>query len=170
MIIAKFSKMEMLPVEICMKIFGLLDYCHLAVAQQVCRKWKLVGSDNALWSNLFRERWGEDHSAFYAPIGSKSWKDVYEVQDRCDRIGVGLKIIREGSDYYLVHQGEIQRHLGSRKNEEKETAHSFHSEIEFNGESSLAEERSCRGILDKILFFIGDLEVASAEAKRTRVT
>ncbi|QCE15537.1 hypothetical protein DEO72_LG11g2548 [Vigna unguiculata] len=26
--------MERLPVEICMKIFGLLDYCHLAVAQQ----------------------------------------------------------------------------------------------------------------------------------------
>jgi len=26
--------MEMLPVEICMKIFGLLDYYHLAVAQQ----------------------------------------------------------------------------------------------------------------------------------------
>ncbi|XP_022642918.1 uncharacterized protein LOC106775310 isoform X2 [Vigna radiata var. radiata] len=150
---------------------GLLPSCCCSTSTcAVCRKWKLVGSDNALWSNLFRERWGEDHSAFYAPIGSKSWKDVYEVQDRCDRIGVGLKIIREGSDYYLVHQGEIQRHLGSRKNEEKETAHSFHSEIEFNGESSLAEERSCRGILDKILFFIGDLEVASAEAKRTRVT
>ncbi|ESW08467.1 hypothetical protein PHAVU_009G048200 [Phaseolus vulgaris] len=162
--------MEMLPVEICMKIFGLLDYYHLAVAQQVCRKWKLVGSDNGLWSNLFKERWGEDDSAFYAPIGSKSWKDVYEVQDRCDRIGVGLKIIREGTDYYLVHQGEIQRHLGSRKNQEKETGHSCHSEIDFIGESSLSEERSSRGILDKILFFIGDLEVASAEAKRTRFT
>ncbi|KAK7353395.1 hypothetical protein VNO80_18842 [Phaseolus coccineus] len=166
----KLSKMERLPVEICMKIFGLLDYYHLAVAQQVCRKWKLVGSDNGLWSNLFKERWGEDDSAFYAPIGSKSWKDVYEVQDRCDRIGVGLKIIREGTDYYLVHQGEIQRHLGSRKNQGKETGHSCHSEIDFIGESSLAEERSSRGILDKILFFIGDLEVASAEAKRTRVT
>jgi len=30
----KLSKIERLPVEICMKIFGLLDYCHLAVAQQ----------------------------------------------------------------------------------------------------------------------------------------
>jgi len=81
-----------------------------------------------------------------------------------------LKIIREGTDYYLVHQGEIQRHLGSRKNQEKETGHSCHSEIDFIGESSLSEERSSRGILDKILFFIGDLEVASAEAKRTRFT
>ncbi|KAG5036086.1 hypothetical protein JHK87_010996 [Glycine soja] len=164
--------MEMLPLEICMKIFCLLDYQHLAVAQQVCRKWKLVASDNTLWSNLFKERWGEDHAAFYAPMGSKSWKDAYEVQDRCDRIGLGMKIIREGIDYYLVHQGEIQRHLGSRKNHEKETGHNSHtlnSEIDFNGEGSLAEERSCRGILDRILFFIGDLEVASAEAKRSRV-
>ncbi|XP_027353311.1 uncharacterized protein LOC113863791 [Abrus precatorius] len=164
--------MEALPLEICTKIFGFLDYQHLAVAQQVCRKWKLIASDNALWSNLFKERWGGDHAAFYAPIGSKSWKDVYEVQDRCDRVGVGLKIIREGSDYYLVHQGEIQRYLGSRKNKEKATGHSYHtlkSEIDFTGEASLTEERSCRGILDKILFFIGDLEVAAADAKRSRV-
>ncbi|RDX93388.1 pof10 [Mucuna pruriens] len=156
--------MENLPSEICMKIFCLLDYHHLAVAQQVCRKWKVVASDNGLWCNLFKERWGGDHAAFYAPIGSKSWKDVYEVQDRCDRIGVGLKIIREGSDYYLVHQGEIERHLGSRV-----TAQRCHSEIDFSEETSLAQERSCRGILDKILFFIGDLEVASAQAKRSRV-
>nr|KYP50621.1 F-box/WD repeat-containing protein pof10 [Cajanus cajan] len=161
--------MESLPFEIYMKIFCLLDYQHLAVAQQVSRRWKFVASDDALWSNLFKKRWGGDHAAFYAPMGSKSWKHVYEVQDRCDRIGVGLKIIREGSDYYLVHQGEIQRYLGSRKNQEKVTAHSCHSEFNFNGESSLAEERSSRGILDKILFFIGDLEVASAEAKRSRV-
>ncbi|KAJ1383089.1 F-box-like domain superfamily [Sesbania bispinosa] len=164
--------MERLPLEICMKIFCFLDYQHLAVAQQVCTKWKLMASDNALWSNLFKERWGGDHAAFYAPIGSKSWKDVYEVQDRCDRVGVGLKIIREGSDYYLVHQGEIQRYLGSRKNREQATRHKGHtlsSERDLTGEDSLAEERSCRGILDKILFFIGDLEVASVDAKRSRV-
>lgn len=47
-----------------------------------------MASENALWSDLFKERWGEDHAAFYAPVGSKSWKDVYEVQDRCDRIGL----------------------------------------------------------------------------------
>lgn len=41
-----------------------------------------------LWLNLFRERWGEDDAAFYAPAGSKSWKDVYEVQDRCGRVGL----------------------------------------------------------------------------------
>ncbi|KAL2339582.1 hypothetical protein Fmac_007522 [Flemingia macrophylla] len=167
--LASKLKMDNLPFEIYVKIFCFLDYHHLAVAQQVCRRWKFVASNNALWSKLFKERWGGDHAAFYAPMGSKSWKDVYEVQDRCDRIGVGLKIIREGSDYYLVHQGEIQQHLGSRKDQEKVTAHSCHSEIDFTREGSLAEERSSRGILDKILFFIGDLEVASAEAKRRRV-
>ncbi|XP_004502698.1 uncharacterized protein [Cicer arietinum] len=131
-----------------------------------------MASDNALWSNLFKERWGGEHAAFYAPIGSKPWKEVYEVQDRCDRVGLGLKIIREGSDYYLVHQGEVQRYLGSRKNPRQVTGHNcpnFSSERDLTGESSFPEEKSCRGILDKILFFIGDLEVASADAKRSRV-
>ncbi|KAL1309624.1 hypothetical protein HN51_052321 [Arachis hypogaea] len=163
--------METLPPEICLKVFCFLDHHHLALAQLVCRKWKFIASDNDLWSNLFKERWGGNHAAFYAPIGSKSWKDVYEVQDRCDRVGVGLKIIREGSDYYLVHQGEIQRHLGSRKNQEHvngRSSHTFCSENDFIGEGSLIQERSRRGILDKILFFIGDLEVASAGAKRRR--
>lgn len=64
------------------------EYLTICCTCAVCRKWKLVASDNTLWSNLFKERWGEDHAAFYAPVGSKSWKDVYEVQDRCDRIGL----------------------------------------------------------------------------------
>ncbi|MED6220873.1 hypothetical protein PIB30_049000 [Stylosanthes scabra] len=163
--------MESLPPEICLKVFCFLDHHHLAIAQLVCRKWKFIASDNQLWCNLFKERWGGNHAAFYAPIGSKSWKDVYEVQDRCDRVGLGLKIIREGSDYHLVHQGEIQLHLGSRKNQEHVADHSSHtfcSENDSNGEGSPIQERSCRGILDKILFFIGDLEVASADAKRRR--
>lgn len=161
--------METLPLEICMKIFCFLDHTHLAVSQQVCRKWKLMASDNALWSNLFKERWGGDHAAFYAPLGSKSWKEVYEAQDRCDRVGLGLKIVREGSDYYLIHQGEVQRYLGSRKYRRQVSGHTSSSETDFTGESSVAEERSCRGILDKILFFIGDLEAASVDAKRSRV-
>ncbi|XP_057453296.1 uncharacterized protein LOC130745167 [Lotus japonicus] len=165
--------MEGLPLEICMNIFCFLDYQHLAVAQQVCKKWKVMASENAIWSNLFLERWGGDRADFYAPTGSKSWKDVYEVQDRCDRVGVGLKIIREGCDYYLVHLGEIQQYLGSRKNREQATSQSCHTSSsekrDLSGEGSLAEERSCRGILDRILFFIGDLEVASAGAKRSRL-
>lgn len=127
-----------------------------------------MGSDNNLWSNLFRERWGEDLAMFYAPDDSKSWKDVYEVQDRGDRVGLGLKIIREGGDYYLVHQGEIQSYLGSRRQRKGASSCTLDTQREFSGEGS-QEEGSCRGILDKILFFIGDLEVASTDAKRGKV-
>uniref|UniRef100_A0A5B7CCQ5 F-box protein n=2 Tax=Davidia involucrata TaxID=16924 RepID=A0A5B7CCQ5_DAVIN len=162
--------MERFPADLCLKIFCLLDYQNLATAQQVCRKWKAMTSDNKIWSNLFKERWGSDHAMFYAPVDSKSWKDVYEVQDRCDRVGLGLKIIREGGDYFLVHQGEIQRHLGSRSQQNGANGCSLSSERHLIGETSVEEEKEpCLGILDKILFFIGDLEVASIYAKRCRV-
>lgn len=55
---------------------------------EVCRKWKIMASENVLWSNLFVERWGRDSASFYAPMDSKSWKDVFAVQDRCDRVGL----------------------------------------------------------------------------------
>ncbi|KAJ7965297.1 F-box-like protein [Quillaja saponaria] len=166
--------MERLPVEILLQIFCFLDHQSLAVVQKGLLlqnktsdsfdwKWKLLGSDNTLWADLFKERWGDDRALFHAPVGSKSWKDVYVVQDRCDRVGLGLKIIREGSDYYLVHQGVIQRYLGSRRIRKQAASHPVICE------EGVLDERSCRGILDKILFFIGDLEVASADAKRGRV-
>ncbi|CAN0922653.1 F-box/WD repeat-containing protein pof10 [Linum grandiflorum] len=136
-------KMERLPAELCLKIFCSLDHPNLASAQQVCKKWKAIGSEDTLWSNLFNQRWGTDRAEFYAPLDSRSWKDVYAVQDR-----------------------EIQRYLGSprqRKGTNKDE----------DGESSSMKADSCignGGILDKILFFIGDLEVASADAKRGRLT
>ncbi|XVE58312.1 hypothetical protein DITRI_Ditri04bG0160100 [Diplodiscus trichospermus] len=126
-----------------------------------------------LWSKLFRERWGNDQAAFYAPnpLDSRSWKDVYETQDRGDRVGLGLKIIREGGDYFLVHQGHIQRYLGSRrKRKVMKDCRPSSSKPELTAEEdTLNAEEPCRGILDKILFFLGDLEAASADAKRGRV-
>ncbi|XP_058085933.1 uncharacterized protein LOC131233297 [Magnolia sinica] len=160
--------MEKLPAEISFKIFCLLDYQNLAKAQQVCRKWKDLASDNILWCNLFRERWGGGHAAFFAPLHTKSWKDVYEVQDRCDRVGLGLKIIREANEYYLVHQGVIQRCLGSRNGGKGMNGHCS-VKRGLSGEGSLEVEEPCLGILDKILFFIGDLEVAARDAKRSRI-
>nr|DAD17997.1 TPA_asm: hypothetical protein HUJ06_019460 [Nelumbo nucifera] len=80
----------------------------------------------------------------------------------------GLKFVREGDDYYLVHQGEIQRHLGSRKSRKGATGNS-NLKREFIGEIPSGAEEPCLGILDKILFFIGDLEVASRDIKRTRL-
>ncbi|KAK9665187.1 hypothetical protein RND81_14G096300 [Saponaria officinalis] len=160
--------MESLPIELCLKIFFILDYQNLATAQQVCRKWNVLGSDNVLWANLFKERWGENRAGFYNPVNSKSWKDVYQVQDRCDRLGLGLKIIREGADYYLIHRGEIQRHLGSRRPRKAKAVEPSSQNIV--NEDGSQEGPPSNGILERILFFIGDLEVATVEAKRTKLT
>ncbi|XP_021282886.1 uncharacterized protein LOC110415524 isoform X2 [Herrania umbratica] len=139
--------------------------------EKVCRKWKVLASHNMLWSKLFRQRWGIDQAAFYAPnpIDARSWKDVYETQDRCDRVGIGLKIIREGGDYFLVHQGEIQRYLGSRRKRRGVKDSPSSSTTELGVEDAMKVEEPSRGILDKILFFLGDLEAASADAKRGRL-
>ncbi|KAI3792964.1 hypothetical protein L1987_35576 [Smallanthus sonchifolius] len=148
--------MEKLPGDLCLKVFSLLDHQDLVAAQQVCRRWNLLASENDLWSNLFKLRWGIDRAIFYAPVDSKPWKDVYAVQDRCDRVGLGLKIIREGDDYFLIHQGQIQKHLGST---------SLQLGTETTSETGGRNDRQM-GILDRIFFFIGDLETASAPAKR----
>jgi hypothetical protein len=50
--------------------------------------------DDELWRKLFEDRWGADAAAFYAPPdGSKPWKDVFVVQDRCDRYGLYVENI-----------------------------------------------------------------------------
>ncbi|PKA53472.1 hypothetical protein AXF42_Ash020895 [Apostasia shenzhenica] len=137
--------MERLPAELLLKIFRSLDYYYLATALQVCRKWRKMGSEDALWSELFKERWGAARAEFFAPLDSESWKGVFAVQDRCDRHGLGLRIIREGEDWYLIHRGEIQRHLGR----------------------SSSQELHQPEISDGIIFFIGELEAACAEAKKS---
>lgn len=81
----------------------------------------------------------------------------------------GLRIIREGGNYYLVYQGKIQRYLGSRT-QKRRIAGVPSTSRDQTGEGPTLEEISSRGILDRILFFIGDLEVASMEAKRSRVS
>ncbi|KAF0933845.1 hypothetical protein E2562_019298 [Oryza meyeriana var. granulata] len=151
--------MDGLPGELCLKIFHLLDHQSLASAPQVCRKWSSLTSDDELWRKLFNDRWGADAAAFYAPEGSKTWKDVFVVQDRCDRYGLGVRIIREGSDYYLIYQGEIQRYLGSRQ----------HVSCDGKDVPKQSAEDEQRQISDRILFFLGDLEAACADAKRVKV-
>lgn len=69
----------------------------------------------------------------------------------------GLKIIREGDDYYLIHGGEVQRHLGRKRDG---------CSSNTNTAKTAEEEKGpCLGMLDKILFFIGDLESATMKAK-----
>ncbi|XP_006648945.1 uncharacterized protein LOC102720683 [Oryza brachyantha] len=156
--------MDGLPAELCLKIFHLLDHRSLASAPRVCRKWNTLASDDELWRRLFKDRWGADAAAFYGPEpeGSKTWKDVFIVQNRCDRYGLGVKIVREGSDYYLIYQGEIQRYLGSRQHV------SCDSKKDADARAQSAEDEQ-RQISDRILFFVGDLEAACADAKRVKV-
>ncbi|KAJ6760383.1 hypothetical protein OIU79_025268 [Salix purpurea] len=133
--VSKFSLIIRIPVVVDRR-FGFIGYFKPA---------DTILLTTSYGPTSFKERWGDDRAAFYEPDGSKSWKDVYELQDRGDRVGLGLKIIREGGDYYLVHQGKLV------------------------GDESLKEEKPSHGILDQMLFFIGDLEVASTDAKRGRV-
>lgn len=48
----------------------------------------MLGSDNNLWAKLFKKRWGETRAEFHTPVESKTWKEIFEVQDRCDRVGL----------------------------------------------------------------------------------
>ncbi|VAI59549.1 unnamed protein product [Triticum turgidum subsp. durum] len=160
--------MDGLPGELCFKIFHLLDHQSLAAAPRacgglnwpncsVCRKWNALTCDDELWRKLFEDRWGADATAFYAPEpeGAKPWKDVFVVQDRCDRYGLGVRIIREGNDYYLIYQGEIQSYLGTS--------------CDAKDAQPQGAEAEKRQISDRILFFLGDLETAYADAKRVKV-
>uniref|UniRef100_A0A0A9E855 Uncharacterized protein n=1 Tax=Arundo donax TaxID=35708 RepID=A0A0A9E855_ARUDO len=70
----------------------------------------------------------------------------------------GVRIIREGSDYYLIYQGEIQRFLGSRQDTDCDGK---------NAPGQNAEEEQWQ-VSDRILFFLGDLEAACADAKRVK--
>ncbi|KAH9321886.1 hypothetical protein KI387_016525, partial [Taxus chinensis] len=172
-----FLTMENLPIEICHNIFCLLDHQHLAAAQQVCRNWNILATQDELWRNLFIKRWGTDQANFFSPLHPKTWKMMYETQDRCDRVGLGLTITCEGSDYYIVYQGEIQRWLGSKKTRKENYSKpdletDDRSIIESNGTETLAAEKEkgpCIGLFDKILFFVGDIERASRQVKRTRI-
>lgn len=177
--------METLPTELCQRIFCLLECQYLAVAQQVCRNWRSLATEDKLWHNLFIKRWGVDQANFFSPSHPKTWKMTYEIQDRCDRLGLGLTITCEGSDYYIIYQGEIQRWLGSKKTTEVTKYRQLDSETANDtlGISNVndttegenidilpVKKGSCSGLFDKILFFVGDLECASRQVKRIRTS
>lgn len=109
---------------------------------------------------------------------------TYEIQDRCDRLGLGVAITCEGSDYYIVYQGEIQRWLGSSKKTAEakyrqpnsETANdtlgisNVNDTTEGENIDRSVKKGPCPGLFDKILFFVGDLECASRKVKRFRTS
>lgn len=175
--------METLPTDLCQRIFCLLDCQDLATAQQVCRNWRSLAADEKLWHNLFIKRWGVDQANFFSPSHPKTWKMTYEIQDRCDRLGLGITITCEGSDYYIIYRGEIQRWLGSKKTVEakyrqpnSETANdtlgisNVNDTTEGENMDISVKKGPCPGLFDKILFLVGDLDCASRQVKRFRTS
>ncbi|KMZ68224.1 hypothetical protein ZOSMA_246G00160 [Zostera marina] len=122
------------------------------------RGWSRLACDDTLWFDLFHHRWRSETSKFLS-LPTASWKHIYQVQDRCHRYGTGLKIVREGTDYFLINQGQIQRCLGSAPIKRSRVNSSINANAEVDGE----QKNHDTNIADTILFLIGDLETATAK-------
>eukprot|EP00250_Pteridium_aquilinum_P015475 c22604_g1_i1 orf=251-751(-) len=165
--------MDELPSELCLRVFSMLDYRHLASAALVCRSWSNQSGQAHLWQRLYEQRWGKGASN---PCKFKSWKAAYEARDRCERVGMDISITREGFDYFLVHEGRLLRLLGSCKSQkqglddivcgvgEKQSIH-IPAALPLQEKNTVSQE----GLVDKLFFFLGDLEYATRKPKRTRV-
>lgn len=186
--------MEELPVELFSRIFSVLDYRHLASAALVCKSWSSHSGQADLWQRLYVERWGEGNSTCFKSGKFKTWKAAYEAQDRCERVGMHMTVTREGFDYFMVYKGEILRFLGSCKNESCQRSMDSQQSTVVLGKEQLVpaflnstSESSCLslneelilgdrvehaspqdGLVDRLLFFLGDLEYAMRETKRHR--
>lgn len=167
----------------------MLDYRQLASAALVCKSWSNRCGQTDLWQQLYVKRWGEGKSACCNSSKFRSWKAAYEAQDRSERIGMDMTITREGFDYLIVHKGEILRFLGSCKSESSQEEHgdmlcksktmapifadrgteppclSSKEEIILG---TRMKHASSQGLLDKIIFFLGDLDYAMRKPKRNR--
>jgi hypothetical protein len=99
---------------------------------------------------------------FYCCRATFVWPVTCECE--CDRAAFflrGVRIIREGKDYYLIYQGEIQRYLGSRQDTDTDGDCGKDAPRQDAGDEH-------RQISNRILFFLGDLEKACADAKRVK--
>ncbi|KAG8373793.1 hypothetical protein BUALT_Bualt11G0062100 [Buddleja alternifolia] len=168
-IVQKIERSRVLLDDGCMIIFYLYDdakRCGLCV--QVCRKWRGLASDDTLWSNLFKKDGGLIMLHFMLlqiltrGKMSTSFKTVVT-----NRIVIGVEDNKRRRMIIISFQGQIQRHLGSRQQESR--AFNLENGITGGEECKDEEEGQCSSILDKILFFIGDMESASVHAKRSRL-
>lgn len=165
--------MDELPAELCLRIFSMLDYRHLACAALVCRSWSNQSGQADLWQRLYKQRWGEVN---FNCSKFKSWKAAYEAQDRCERVGKDMGITREGLDYFLVHEGKLLRFLGSCKSQQRGLVDGIVYDVEEKQQMQVPAplpmeggHASQEGLVDKLLFFLGDLEYATRKPKRNRV-
>lgn len=163
--------MDELPSELFLRILSLLDYRHLANVALVCRSWSSQSREAGLWQRLYEQRWGNKTSN---PSKFKTWKAAYESQDRCERIGMDVSITREGLDYLLVHEGRLLRLLGSRKSQ-KQCLNEIVSKKQPIHTAPLLPSKckpsgSREGLVNELLFFLGDLEYATRKTKRIKVS
>lgn len=103
----------------------------------------------------------ETYPGFQEPLELSTCRTLPDSFDTALNYRSGVKIIREGSDYYLIHGGEILKFLGTGRPTPRD---GISSKAESRGE----EERAS-AISDRILFFLGDLETAFTAAKRVRM-
>ncbi|KAH7332522.1 hypothetical protein KP509_20G092400 [Ceratopteris richardii] len=163
--------MDSLPSEVFLRILSMLDYRHLANAAQVSKSWSSQSGEGQLWRRLYEQRWGQ---STFDPKRFKSWKAAYEAEDRCERVGIDVNITREGLDYFLVHEGRILRFLGTcgtqRQALDDRACRKETVCIETSLNSQAKSSSSSAGLVNKLLFFLGDLEYVTREKKRIRVS
>jgi hypothetical protein len=86
-----------------------------------------------------------------------------------------MKITREGLYYFLVHKGKLMQFLGSCKNSLSDVDKTGDTGKELSQMPQLFTmandvATSQEGLMDKLFFFLGDLEYATREHKRNRVS
>ncbi|KAL3684242.1 hypothetical protein R1sor_002264 [Riccia sorocarpa] len=179
--------MDNLPIELVYRILSLLEYRPLASAARVCRTWRHLTDHAELWKTLYERRWGRTkeptaHFKNNTSPASESWKTAYEIQDRWDRIGEDMTIIREGDDYFLAQKGRLLRFLGTCSSDKTKVVDQAQRAVVGKStndgstgtsttttvaESTMATgerfhsggKRSFNpGLLDKMIRFVGDLD------------
>ena len=84
-----------------------------------------------------------------------------------------MNITREGLDYFLVHEGKLLRFLGTCKNKQRESVKNEETKQQVQVPLVTVEKddaTSQEGLVDKLFFFLGDLEYATRQQKKNRVS
>lgn len=70
---------SILPQEVLINIFSQLDTLSLTKAEQACKIWRMLGSDNQVWKNVFQA------NPYFEEVKDKptrNWKQTYIIQHR----------------------------------------------------------------------------------------
>ncbi|KAK4770256.1 hypothetical protein SAY87_030788 [Trapa incisa] len=153
--------MESFPAELCVKIFSCLDHKCLAAALQ---------GSGMCWGQMMpcgidcSRRDGVRNGLPRVPPLAQNRGRMHMREPT---------IIREGDCYYTVYQGKIQSCLGSRAKKRRiGSPPSTMNDQSGQGQNPELEETSSppspgTEVVDKMLFVLGDLQMAMIEAGRS---